>query len=906
MSTLQLIVVFVVGIMVLSSARAALEYPIRAKRWQKRLMRTDGMTWRKIIGESRKQVGSKRTPHDQMKAVKAFSQTVSEIPDAFATIAWHKDEHDIVHLYLGVTSNLSGGSAGVFSRTARGLNARIEEVKGPPPFNPDNVISAYRQSYDQAQVSRDFDNVGVVATDISENTSIPSGSTIMLTFEGAGAKERSLFQGDMAERAIMSGGESAKYSGSADRSATMASTLVRGRIAASSGTADKHASESILSYVLSSIPSLGYRVTKQSPREHMRRKSVMVSIPAAVASALFTFLIPAIPLPLGIAMFIISIATPLVALIRPSMIFDRYLEAEAEDGYLSISKFKPFSIKRIVNGLFTQNFRRDAGSYQSSGNRVAPPSDRDVVHFYETSLAEYMTLPDNARVDDLGEDRLPKKGIGSKFTHREDNDMFYGFSGTGQQVSVPIASAYKSIFCSGAPDSGKTHLLEFLYMNMSYLSKSNTEGYQITPIWSEIKGEGAYEVYDMVKDINPRAIFVDANNPRGKFRLALEGPRLTDINRSTKRPYKVGTVMRNISSLVDGLQFSYGSGIAAESRQALSYSLSASMLLFREDINYLELDKVLTHPDRPNVIHLAYLLLGGDPDVQLKAKLGELRKSISDSDDKRHKQLYRALGVLIKYNDPKNAKKEPALNKLSDLVKADSFWEPRDNAREVYISQLPKHFAPIILNMGPYRQRNGNWSGMNNTISRHILLTTFSMLWSYIKNSCSGWQSQRKMVPLFFDEVKNVAVNSTAEDIPNLMNEVHSEGRSKGTFLVAATQNVTGQIPEQAENTAMSFPNKVTFALPDKRDRERLMHQIKDNGTFADEHLRNIYRPFAVVISMFHSEQNGNFGPFTLEVPFVGTWKKYLMRNNNLTSAITDYEHCEEKQSDSQLTNAYE
>src|SRR5699024_11464261 len=41
-------------------------------------------------------------------------------------------------------------------------------------------------------------------------------------------------------------------------------------------------------------------------------------------------------------------------------------------------------------------------------------------------------------------------------------------------------------------------------------------------------------------------------------------------------------------------------------------------------------------------------------------------------------------------------------------IYAREFWTPSDRKKDVYVNNIPGHFAPIVINMGPYWEPEAN------------------------------------------------------------------------------------------------------------------------------------------------------------------------------------------------------
>lgn len=904
---------------------------IYSRRWKNKVDSASGLVWFRIIGESRRMNEIDGNRDSQLDGVKSFINSVRN-SDSFVSIVWHKDNSSAVKMYIGVPLSSISISQGTLTNLARSLCGRLERSEQPPIIENPDYAQLARDDYDANSISTFLTQTGSMASAMDLST-VSKNCSIVMTFERASKSECARLGAEISETTIMRSGDASRFGGDTGIKANhMTSNLVRSSIVAITQKNNNYRASDFLVNAISSITNLGYNAYAFNP-VNVYNREIFIAMAISLFMTGVTMLMGGIPLISGMFILVLIGVLSNINLIASSQIQSDSFKDNLDNGYMPIVPYSRLSLRWLFVSMFRFTFRNDAGG-QSMGNRVAPPSHRAVCHMYSTSLAQFISLPMDGSVSDIDEDRLPKIGVAQKFVARKcKTDTFFGFTGKGQPMMSSIYNAATGLFVSGSQGSGKTHYLEFLFMNyakITEMSKRDKSSFQtgdsffkepeivkMSPLWFEIKGEGAISVYDSVKKINNRSIFIDTNNPASPYRLTLEGPRLTDINPATGKNYNMRTVMNNITQLVDGMQYAFGDGIKAESKQALYTAILTAAIMNEEEYERLGLRNKLENIKKPNIIHAAWLLLGGDTEIQLEKLLSSIRHDIDDMHERianhepregdyktaRTTQLSNNLAILISYAGKNNAKAQPALNKLSDLMKLKGFWEPREGVTEVSIASMVHHFAPIVVNFGPYLKKDGNYSTIDKGISNKISLITSHMTWGYVKAACSGWQDKRQFIPVFYDEVKSVAVDSNSDDHPNIIMEGHDDGRSKGWFYNAATQNFE-HIPRSAQRTVYSFFNKVTFKLGGVDDHRQVIKMMGGSeAKYQERHIANIEHPFGVAIS-FRSD-DGNTDPFTLEVPYKAKWLQYLLNNDTVYDAVQEYLEKEQLTSNTQVNNEY-
>lgn len=840
------------------------------------------LSWYRIVPESRDSSDTSSTVNEQIDAIRAFCGKLTESRPytnrGVASFIWSKGDDGMVRLYIGLDkSHITAGLSSV--RTlAEGLNCRAEEMNHPPKVPTKGLILSHRDGLSPSTVSADPENMGKVATTLSEVDSI-SGSIIM-TVEMMRESEAKRFEYYMTESAVMRGGVGHRYSSDTTNKATiMSGTAVRTSIGAVSKNGSSSNSANLLKMVLGEVGSKGVKTQSVDPVSYYRNRSILWAIPMIGLAVVLG--LAGLSLKLVTLVAIGPLIAAVLAIVLPDIMFGRWFRDRLERGEIVVPSYTWFSPRYWLVGMW--NAARSDTDGPTIVNPIANPSHPQVITMYASPLAQFITMPNMTEAINVATERVPMRGFSSNHERRSNDDIGLGFSGAGQEVNYNIRDLANGSFVLGAPESGKTNYLQVKFLGAAELSCGNSLGVHITPVWMETKGEGAYKTWSLVRDI-PHSTFVDAHNPLSGTRLALEGRRLSE-------GASVEEVIANCGSLVAGMQYSYGDGIQGSSREALEFSLRIAMLLSEDEIRFLEVDHRLD-PAKPNVIELAYYIIGGDESVKLGSKLRALREQIDhDSQDTRIHYLSEAIGTLSPYLDPKNRsaqeRRMAPLNKLSELRNAREFWTPSDRKKDVYVNNIPGHFAPIVINMGPYWEPEANKfsTRINEILSRKLTLAMNFMLWTYVQANCSGWQAQGKLCPVFSDEVADIAVDSDNADLPNIVATVSKEGRSRGFSYHCATQNLV-QIPERVQHEVLTFRTVVTFMLPNDLDANRIIKNM-GHSYYTSANLQKLPQGIAVVVRMKNLSET--IDPFTLSVPEASKWMSYVKKYDTKIEAMSAY-----------------
>ena len=862
------------------------------------VFRTGDMHWYRLIPESRGNSSSVRSVQDQQVAVESlrsamnFGQSIAFPARRTVSIAVEDSRRTrMTSLYIG-TDKFNTSIDNAIRSLAANLDYRIEE-SDPPEINTSGMVTAFRNRLQRTNIVDEPNKAGRVVPALA---SAPTNGTFLVTMDFPRNSELNRVSAEMGEDAIRDMGmKMVGGSSFIDRPEIFTSTALRASIVAASHNGDVGASESILHSGMSAMSTIAQEPDVKTLNSYQWPGSVTwTAIVAGVGALGSVFLgIPWWLTILGI--FLAGLGTVLCLTGSPIATDWWHEQTVKRHGEVIVPSYFSFSIRWFLQGVFNSNRQAGSMSMDESKNGgtslvTAWPTFKQCIYLYSSPLTELLGQDKNAGSrGNISSERLPMVNWPSELNASHSrNDVFLGYTPDWRGlVTIGVEDLNFPMYVAGAPGSGKTNLLQAAFATAAWQSENNTAGMQMTCIWSETKGEGAKDSWNLVKDIKG-AKLAEVHSPSSPNRLALEGRRLIDGAHPDE-------VIESIGIFADAMQFAYGDGIRAAAKESLVYTLQVAALLSPDEIVKLELP--VKNPERPNLISLAHKILDAsnataDYSAKLVGFYGELANA--DTLDERESRLFEALGFLQPYIDRKNdryrsmtERKASALNKLSDLAKADVMFEPSPDKGELMVGDIINSFSPVVLNFGPYMDASGeNYiRGVPETVGRKISLMFSYAMWTYVDARCSGWGDSNKRVIAFYDEVADVAVDSESTEVPNVIAQASKQGRSKGFSLWVASQNPT-QLPVQARNEVLGFRTVIWYGIPDPDNAEIAMRNIGPNSEFSIENVRHIPPRSGFSIARV---KKGDFvtDPFTLRTPYAPTWAKNLQNEGDLYRAAT-------------------
>lgn len=835
--------------------------------------------WYRLISESRSEdTGS--SIKQQMAAVRALSNDINS-PSKFAyfreratvSFLWVHNEHTREwDLHICCTSNVRRST---INALARSINCVVDPLKRQPEI-PVVGVAAARTRRVKKNVGAIPTSLGEVAKRISDS---PQTGAFIMTMETMQDYEVDRYERYYREETIRRGGRSAEWHAGADTGfGDAVDSAMRASFCAISDTGSSRDSELLLGNAMGGISTLTSGYAKYSPLGHTSAVAFSWWMIYILFAGLVTIgvhlaapeliVIPYLFLGFGaiMALFSLSVYRPIVR----SQLYKWLLRGE-----MVMKPHHLFSFSYILRQQF--NFRRFIGigrKHEDVRDGIAAPSSRSIFTVHSAAIAEVISVPTDQRVMNVA--AMPPmvaapaavEGIHGR------SSSFIGKDGNREPITMLLDTLNYGVATLGSPGSGKTNFLQLLFANTSIMCRNNEYGYKITPIWGEAsKGEGAYDAWRLVHDMHPNALMVDTHNPASSYRLALEGPRLSD-------GISPHDVVKNCRSLTATMQYAWGEDIKAASREFLDYVFRICMLLLPEEIEDLGLGD-LVDAKRPNIIRLSLLIMASNPTIdpgpKLLSWLDDLRDERAHDDRKRY--LYDSILDLSQFLDPKNRRltMERAMaprNKLTDLVTAEEMWTPRPEKEDVYIGSIVNNFAPVVINMASYWDAPaGQYYSVSTDLSRRCLRMYVFAQWAYIETNCMGWERMGRYIPTYFDEVRDVA-SQPAGEMSNVVQSVSIRGRSYGHSMNIGAQDLD-QVPPDVLHQLLGYRNRMWFGMENSNDlkigyQSLVSGDERARSNYSQENLESLPKGMAIA-KIYHDERTTV--PFTLLVPEV---KKYI------------------------------
>lgn len=512
-----------------------------------------------------------------------------------------------------------------------------------------------------------------------------------------------------------------------------------------------------------------------------------------------------------------------------------------------------FNPRWILGGWVRADFRdRNAveGGRQKSG-RVAHPHPRRLLIASARQLLGLISFPSSSSTA-VAAASTKERPAPSAVTVQ--SGIRAGVDASGRAVWLPEADRQWGVFAVGDPGTGKTTWLMNLYWAdlIDRLEAKARGGTPKSIFWIETKGEGARRALEIAR----RAHYTDQDIALINAASAT-GPRLDLIDWSDPN--------RGATLLVEMMRYAYSEGDIQERAANVLHAAFRLAIACPPDVTR----ELGWDTDHPNVIRLAFWLLGGEPHTGKPQQAYSLLREAAEREEgpslvaaahgsgfaadfapsnpmiEQNPMISAASGPVAeawkefsRYTDEYMTKRdlvqitESSKNKLEGLLTAPHLWEPSASRHPVTLRALLSGGWPAILNFGPPGGDQGQ--GYADLVATRMAAMAMYALWDAIKQECDGWQAQGRAVAVYSDELHDIAGTGTGDDVVRGMAD---QGRSRGVQLVLATQRYT-QLPELTRESCLSFGTRVYFRLSARASAEEAAADIghaRDGGFAADE-----------------------------------------------------------------------
>lgn len=483
-----------------------------------------------------------------------------------------------------------------------------------------------------------------------------------------------------------------------------------------------------------------------------------------------------------------------------------------------------WSLQGFVKSAFRDMNPTDASS-KTAGARTANPHPKELFTIDSLQLAQLVGFPSGAHVAVEASSSVERPAPQAVMAA---SGLRPGTDPSGRAVWWAEADQYSNLVAFGEPGSGKTTVLMNLWWSALVRRgqrRATAGSGPLSPLfWIETKGDGASRAQANAR----RALATDV----GLVNAGAEtGPRLDLVLWDDPA--------RGAELLVEAMRYAFGEDDIAER--------SAGVLrgVFRIAIACpSEIAVALGWPGgRPNVMRLAYWLLGGDPadgrHTEARNRLieaasgkrvaspgdngGGLAEALGGPEDEAFatSEIGQAWREFARYMPPHMAKRdsdnlfESSRNKLEALLVARSMWEPAPDRPAFSLADALVGGWAAILNFGPPGPAQRSFTRL---LSQRLGAMTLFCLNDAIRVGCVGWQEMGRSVLIFSDEVRDLCGtgNESARDI---IGEMADQGRSFGVRMFLATQR-PDQLPGAPRRAILGFGCRLYFRLDELANAE--------------------------------------------------------------------------------------
>lgn len=873
-------------------------YPLRYLYHKARIAYLGGLVWHEVLYEGQSNSDEKAT---SLSVKDAMSNIVLQgignpfhiyVNRPIMSIVLRKDEDGSIREYIGISAKHYDEYGPQIHTWASKTNASLEEVDEEDiDIKPNSPFTPILLGWDTDKITAEphSGKVGSVITSL-ENESVRAG-TLIMSYEPMRESEEKMTEAHVLSSARMEKGREAAWTqATAGKMTTFLSNgPSRATFISFSDDDSRQTSKSILSSAISAISTKPVRVNYMSPRE-IHSLTGAAGLIMSLFLSIFSY-IGVIPWwTVGLCAVL-----SLLAFFRLPFLTDFWVAKSAENGAAAIPPFFRYSWRR----KFKESRKRTR--FNTQGDKyVAQPSCNEIIPMYETSIMEVATMPMKSRnTTNISYSAVPDVAL-AKDTDRDvaeyvrQDDVIY--LGMSAKTYAPVYRTLKDInygiAFGGAAGSGKTNALRNDFYGMCRLSRKETgmaKDYTINPIWFETKTEDIQTLVEEVKEFKPRVF--RAHDQNSKLRIALEGKRIGDKNVTPE------TIHGNVNLMMGAFEAIWGDSFGPRSKMVASASMTVAMLIDRDGIESLGLTSRVSNPDRPNVIELMRLLIGGDPSINIVQSLEDyatsIRSLIYDEGKEAQRmelgefkmnlkrEIIQPLDALINLHNQRDDVMGPLQNKLPVLLQSKGLFETTNEAgeprREISIDRLYTYGGPVIADLTPNGSTLSSEGAMTFTMLIHYLL------WQSMQQNCGGWAKQLKFTPLYVDEL-TFFTGTADEEAPcaNIVGRVRDIGRSYGVSHNVGYQSFKA-LPETAAHAVQSFVSNVFFNFQDPYNLEEVMQVVGEGTVFSKENITMFPKGVGIAFMSIAGEKKR---PFTIKTPHSEKWIPTLAKYGSIMKAF--------------------
>lgn len=897
-STVNYVLLVLAIIILLAIFFLVFRYPLRYIYHKARISYLGGMVWHEVLYEGQSNSDEKAT---SLSVKDAMSNIVLQgignpfhiyVNRPIMSIVLRKYDDGSIKEYIGVSAKHYDEYGPQIHTWASKTNASLEEVDEEDlEIHPNSPFTPVLLGWDTDKITAEphSGKVGSVITSL-ENESVRAG-TLIMSYEPMRESEEKMTEAHVLSSARMEKGREAAWTqATAGKMTTFLSNgPSRATFIAFSDDNSRQTSKSILSSALSAISTKPVRVNYMAPKDIHSLVGVG-GLGMSLLLALFSYM--------GVLpWWIVGVCAglSLLAFFRIPFLTDFWVAQAASNGAAAIPPFFRYSWRR----KFKESRKRTR--FNNQGDKfVGQPSCNEVIPMYETSIMEVSTMPMKSRnTTNISYSAVPDVALAKDTDRevaeyvREDDVIYLGMSAkTYSPVYRTLKDINYGIAFGGAAGSGKTNALRNDFYGMCKLSRKETgmaKDYTINPIWFETKTEDIQSLIDEVKEFKPRVF--RAHDQNSKLRIALEGKRIGDKNVTPQ------TIHSNVNLMMGAFEAIWGDSFGPRSKMVASASMTVAMLIDKDGIESLGLTSRVSNPDRPNVIELMRLLIGGDPSINIIQSLEDyatsLRSLIYDEGKESQRmelgdfkmnikrEIIQPLDALINLHNQKDDVMGPLQNKLPVLLQSKGLFETTNKSgeprREISIDRLFTYGGPVIADLTPNGSSISSEGAMTFTMLIHYIL------WQSLQQNCGGWAKQLKFTPLYVDEL-TFFTGTADEEAPcaNIIGRVRDIGRSYGVSHNVGYQSFTA-LPQTAAHAVQSFVSNIFLNFQDPDNLDEVMRVIGEGTVFSKENITMF--PTGVGIASMRIAGTKK-RPFTIKTPDSEKWIATVSKSKSIMKAF--------------------
>ena len=342
---------------------------------------------------------------------------------------------------------------------------------------------------------------------------------------------------------------------------------------------------------------------------------------------------------------------------------------------------------------------------------------------------------------------------------------------------------------------------------LAHDSRRRATGQHVAVIWIETKGEGAARAVSVMERHGAAPLTLMGSRP--------SGPRLELVDRS--KPAEAGRL------LTEAIRYAFeADDIHQASADVLASALEAAAVFPAEAAAEIG----VRGGGEPNMIHVAFRLLGGVPE-----EFRVVKRVLARAVPERHRAAVERYFSRRDFEFERLV--EPARNKLRDLSSVAGLFDSGGGRQRVTWRELLDAAQPTVLNLGRtvavddaggvagvsavsvgdgegVANRGPSDSMYTETTAQRAAAMAMFMLWHTIQEHCDDWQTHGRQIAVYSDELRDIA--GFGKHGMEVVQAMADQGRSRGVLAAFGTQR-PDQLHPSTRTAVDSFATQAYFRL---------------------------------------------------------------------------------------------